>query len=105
MGRGQERCRGVCGRVLKQTGQGNGPQGRQRSSRATHVVVMVLLNVWIDDGDHLSASGGELLLHLDRLWEFERVPCEVALAVGVFNVQPGTLILILILMILLLMYY
>jgi hypothetical protein len=45
--------------------------------------------VRVNDGHHLSALISEPLLHGCRVGEEAAVPCEVALAVGVFNVQPN----------------
>eukprot|EP00964_Phaeocystis_antarctica_P079296 scaffold49387_cov72-Phaeocystis_antarctica.AAC.8 len=52
------------------------------------LVARVLLDVRVDDGDHLAAGRRKLVLHRRRVGELVLVPREVPLAVGVLDVEP-----------------
>mmetsp|Transcript_12550 Transcript_12550/g.37706 ORF Transcript_12550/g.37706 Transcript_12550/m.37706 type:complete len:368 (-) Transcript_12550:667-1770(-) len=55
-------------------------------------VVRVTLDVGVHDGDDLATAAGNVVLH--RLWVRESltVPCQVPLAIRVFNVQPDDVV-------------
>ena len=55
---------------------------------AVHVVVVVALDVRVRDRDHLATAARDGLDHLLRVREVVLVPREVALAVGVLDVEP-----------------
>mmetsp|Transcript_9856 Transcript_9856/g.18575 ORF Transcript_9856/g.18575 Transcript_9856/m.18575 type:complete len:260 (-) Transcript_9856:556-1335(-) len=57
-----------------------------------HVVAVVALDVRVDNVHHLAALGGDVVLHARRCGEEVLVPCEVALAVGVLDVQPDDVV-------------
>lgn len=52
------------------------------------VVIVVSLNMWVNDGDHLSSFVLNLLLHFYWIWKVMLVPSKISLSICMFNIQP-----------------
>jgi hypothetical protein len=61
--------------------------GRKEMERSSLVIA---LDVWINNRDHLSPMSADALLHVQWGWECSRVPSKVSLAVSVFNILEQT---------------
>lgn len=57
-----------------------------------NVVVTVDLNVRVHNCDDLATAGRDVIDHLFRLTEVTLVPCEIALAIRVLDVQPNDIV-------------
>ena len=62
-------------------------------SNGTHFyvqrVIWVTLDMGVNDGDHLAADAGDVVLHLFRAGEMLFVPSHVSLSICVLDVKPN----------------
>mmetsp|Transcript_14761 Transcript_14761/g.22203 ORF Transcript_14761/g.22203 Transcript_14761/m.22203 type:complete len:203 (-) Transcript_14761:25-633(-) len=63
-----------------------------RTNIAMHIVRVILLNVWIDNGHHLASRRRDIVQHPAWIRKVVRVPRKIALAIRMFDIEPNHIV-------------
>eukprot|EP00732_Lithocolla_globosa_P002049 Lithocolla_globosa_v1_NODE_1210_length_2782_cov_63.330766.p3 type:complete len:105 gc:universal NODE_1210_length_2782_cov_63.330766:1259-945(-) len=56
------------------------------------MIAAFLLNMRINNGDHLALFGSNVVLHVNRCGKLDFVPGEILLSICVFDIQPKNVV-------------